>query len=300
MIFSRVFDCLAANLRKIGVDALKDWIGSTLANLLSQPFNRIASRFTVVAPYITTPCVVTQGDDIARGVTTPLHNGYPMVLSKRMPQPGGTPTNSTAMIKVFKAELPIIARKTLWQGALSSATYLLIDAGLFRVLLLPIPAALTALFDVFMPRFRRDSTILIGVVAPVLSRSFLQPVGIIPIISGRPLAHIFSVVFPILFIVLMALLLTPICCAVIVRLKASWANVPPPTVLHAKILVRLWKEAVTVTAKVVSGVWNIQHSASLSLYLRWVSADGEIDRRFGCTALADARIIPENGAGCYV
>jgi hypothetical protein len=69
----------------------------------------------------------------------------------------------------------------------------------------------------------------------------------------------------------------------------------------AKVFRSSWKETVrgfrvnTCLAARTLFQWGI-HSASLSLYLKWVSAGGEIDRRFGCTALADARIIPQRGA----
>ena len=142
---------------------------------------------------------------------------------------------------------------------------------------------------------------IVGVIK-ALCLSVLIPVFI------TPLLFVFSTLFYVIFVVLFVLFqhLLPIFGIVFSgsRSQARFTFIPQLSrfIAYPKVF-RGSLELLTAFCTTLKG--NVVHSVSLSPYLKVVSADGEIDRRFGCTSLADSmnytrmKAYSQGGMACF-
>lgn len=301
---------------EISLNGFKDLIGFTLAVTLGQPFDWIVAAFVIIATILT----VTQRQYILWNCawTVWIAQWNPMVGSQLMPQSLRLSANSTTIVKVFQTTLPVgtgeVIRKILFVGqtsvivsfyvfcvclaialsgginliSISSLPFLTTrSAFIFVSLISPLSLSLNLIGIGFNP-FLATLTFLVWIsLSPAL---FLFP-ELIRI--GQPIVS--CAFFNFLAVIERVLLVVGFDLFFILRSPlASFSNVTRSAprvetisrVFMARKMPCRWQIPAVAFGANLERKRQVEHSVSLSLSHKWVSADGVSCRRSGIS-LAD-------------
>lgn len=103
---------------KIAIHAGKDLVRLALAELVYQPLFCILIPFRIIASTDT----VTKWNNVIASVTAAFCKWYPMILRQCMPQSNRTITDSTSIVPVRQALLPVFICKCGWQVCFSRSS----------------------------------------------------------------------------------------------------------------------------------------------------------------------------------
>lgn len=219
-----------------------------------------------------------------------------------------TTTNRTGVLPIFEGEVPLFRRVVIGKRGFTSAASLKANKGLAGVcciMLSTLLQYLVAVNDIVFPFLTPD---FIYVSFPIFHATKLIFLRMQVMIYPLSFGFFFSVVvillalFPSIFLSIFPapfsmgffdFIRVVFIVALTIKTRTGLANSLQSigaTTIFMKLSNRL-KSLARRTA-FQRGI----HSASLSLYLKWLSAGGEISRRFGLQSLADNSIISWNAA----
>lgn len=281
---------------KIVMDVLQDDPSATLTKTPDEPFGRILITLARIA------CPASR-QYVFRRVCAATVNRDKVLLyqnSRIIPQLGRIATVGTCAMPVMDSVQPVLQSESERQISFPGASSLLFLAVGFRVLELAFAISFLYTIRVSLPVSKLFSLFLLKMCTPIISVAFTR------------LLDISMAIAPVTFIYLVAVLrmILPGQCAFdqamfrvvlpfYLIFTESTGRVKPVfgVMRRVKILSGCGIPATTLRAA-FKGERIVDHSVSLSLYHKWLSADGVICRRFGFRSypnLADSEIILRYG-----
>lgn len=273
----------------IFINSFYNHFGFYFAEISNKPYLKFLIVFAGIAS-------ATRRDNIGRNCSWTIRrtNGYQVIGGQWIPKSLLFPTISAEIIPPIQTFLPFLFAKGNGHCCCLLASLTFIKSTLYLVRMGIFSRVISEMLNIGglpqLSRFYVFMLVFLMIFALVLIDGFAVISIVLSFLSSF---SIYSTAFflPILFSVILdglRMILLPS-----IRCSASTGSA-----MGHKFVVFLhngeefdgFREVLAANRTTLS--WGI-HSVSLSLHHRWGSADGVICRRFGCTALADTSIIPQ-------